>query len=101
MRPLFSLKEEDMATKKNEPVKAKKVRGFSGKTEKVMLFYDGVKYKDPVFVGVNGRGFLVQRGVEVEVPEEVAEVLRNSQKQDAHAASMIRNLSEEAKEIIE
>lgn len=33
--------------------------------------------KDDVFVGVNGRTWLIKRGEEVEVPECVAEVLRH------------------------
>lgn len=32
-----------------------------------------------LFVGVNGKGYRVQRGKTVEVPEEVAEVLKNAQ----------------------
>ena len=29
-------------------------KGLSGKTTTVNLFYDGDKYKDPLFVGING-----------------------------------------------
>lgn len=35
--------------------------------------------KDDVFVGVNGKTYLIKRGEEVEVPESVAEVLKNSE----------------------
>ena len=35
--------------------------------------------KDDVFVCVNGRTWLIKRGVEVEVPECVAEVIRNAE----------------------
>ena len=35
--------------------------------------------QDDVFVCVNGRTWLIQRGVEVEVPECVAEVIRNAE----------------------
>lgn len=31
-----------------------------------------------LFVGVNGKGYRIQRGASVEVPEAVAEVIRNS-----------------------
>lgn len=34
---------------------------------------------EDVYVSVNNRNWLIQRGVEVEVPECVAEVLRNSE----------------------
>lgn len=55
----------------------------------VRLFKDNHEYKDDVFIGVNGKTWLIQRGVEVEVPDYVAEVLSNSQKQDEAAALMI------------
>ena len=35
--------------------------------------------QEDVFVSVNNRTFLIQRGVEVEVPESVAEVLRHQE----------------------
>lgn len=35
--------------------------------------------KNDVFVGVNGRTWLIKRGEEVEVPECVAEVLRHKE----------------------
>ena len=35
--------------------------------------------KDDVFVSVNARTWLIQRGKEIEVPECVAEVLRNQE----------------------
>ncbi len=68
-------------------------RGLSGRTAVVNIFYDGEKYKEPVFVGINGMTWLIQRGVDVEVPEEVAEVLRHEIEQDKNTASMIRLLS--------
>lgn len=45
--------------------------------ETIRLFYDGDKYKDPLFVAVNGKTYLIERGVDVEVPKSVAEVIRN------------------------
>lgn len=36
--------------------------------------------KDDVFVGVNGKSWLIKRGEEVEVPEYVAKVLQNQEK---------------------
>ena len=42
--------------------------------------------KEPdVFVSVNERCWLIQRGVEVEVPECVAEVLRHREEMEAEA----------------
>ena len=72
-----------MAEKKNEkqPEGEKRVR--------IRLFKDNGKYKDDVFVGVNGKGYRIQRGVDVEVPESVANVLEESARQDAATAALI------------
>lgn len=35
--------------------------------------------KDDVYVAVNGKSYLIKRGEEVEVPESVVEVLKNSE----------------------
>lgn len=40
---------------------------------------------EPVFVGVNGRTWLIKRGVEVEVPEVVVEVINQSEEALAKA----------------
>lgn len=37
------------------------------------------KNQEDVFVGVNMKTYLIKRGVEVEVPESVAEVLRHQE----------------------
>ena len=51
----------------------------------VKLFKDNDRYKDDVFVSVNGNNFQIQRGVEVKVPMYVKLALdnANSQKQKA------------------
>lgn len=36
--------------------------------------------KEDVFVGINGKTYLIKRGVEVEVPENVAKVLERREK---------------------
>jgi len=74
-------------------------KGLSGKTTIVNLFYDGDKYKDPLFVGINGMTWLVKRGEPVEVPIEVAEVINQSLKQDGKTAQLIRELAGKDKEI--
>lgn len=42
-----------------------------------------------VFVSVNERTWLIQRGVEVEVPECVAEVLRHSEEMEEEAYEFV------------
>lgn len=70
--------------KANEPVK---------KTSEEMvtfrLFKDNDKYKAPIFVGVNGTGYLVERGKEVTMPKFVYEVLKNSEEQLQEAARVM------------
>ena len=74
-------------------------KGLSGKTTTVKLFYDGDKYKEPLFVGINGMTWLVKRGEPVEVPVEVAEVINQSLMQDGKTAQMIRELAGKEKDL--
>lgn len=37
------------------------------------------------FFSVNGKNYLIKRGEEVEIPEEVAEVIRNAEKAEEYA----------------
>ena len=53
------------------------------------LFKDNSRYKGDLFVSVNGVNYKIRRGVEVEVPPEVAEVLEHSQMQDERTAARI------------
>lgn len=53
--------------------------GAKEKTVKIRLPLTRTE-KDDVFVGVNGRTWLIKRGVDVEVPECVAEVLQHKEK---------------------
>ena len=62
------------------------------KMVKVKLFKDNHDYKDDVFVAVNGERYLIQRGVEVEVPYYIAEVLEHSAQQDARTAELIEKI---------
>ncbi len=50
-------------------------------TVKFALFRDDDRYKAPLFVGVNGRSYLIKRGKEVELPKSVYEVIMNSMDQ--------------------
>lgn len=65
------------------------------KTVKIKLFKDQGRYKNDVFVGLNGRTFLIKRGVEVEVPEGVAEILKHQEEQDAVATMMMEDLQKD------
>ena len=62
-----------MATTKTDETKPKMV--------KIKLRKDR-EHQDDVTVGLNGEMFRIKRGVEVEVPEGVKEILDNSEKMD-------------------
>ena len=66
----------------------------------VKLFKDSGKYKDDVFVAVNGVGMIVPRGVEVKIPRKYAEALKNSELQDSFAAEYQAKLSSAAGELL-
>lgn len=59
----------------------------------IRLFKDGDKYKDDVFVAVNGRSWQIRRGETVMVPDYVAEVLEESMAQDTATANLIERES--------
>lgn len=52
-------------------------------------FKDSDKYSGDIYVGINGRGYRIKRGVHVRIPKAVAEVLENSMEQDARTATLI------------
>jgi len=62
----------------------------------VKLFKDNDKYKDDVFVAVNGVGMIVPRGIEVQIPRKYAIALKNSEAQDSFAAQHCMELSKGA-----
>lgn len=61
----------------------------------IRLFKDNERYKDDVFVAVNGRRFQIKRGETVKVPRYIAEVLEQSMNQDEKTANLITRQSEE------
>lgn len=65
------------------------------KTVKFKAFKDDDKYKDDIFVSVNGKRYQIKRGVEVEIPECVYKVLMNSQGQDQAAFTLMEKKERE------
>lgn len=58
--------------------------------------------KDDVYVGLNGKGYLIKRGVEVEVPYGVAKILERREKMlsiameyEAQAAAPLEDLAKQ------
>ncbi len=56
----------------------------------IFLFKDKDKYNSDLPVSINGKTWLVQRGVNVKVPRFVAEVINNSMEQDAKGSELIK-----------
>ena len=61
----------------------------------VKLFKDNNKYKDDVFVAVNGENCVIKRGEKVMVKRKFAEVLELSDKQDYETSLLIEQKSSE------
>ncbi len=58
-------------------------------------FKDGDKYKDDISVQVNGKIFLIQRGVPVMIPRYILLALEQSERQLAEAATLEARLVDE------
>ena len=81
------------AVKPGMSEEAKKANEYWNEEVEIQLFKDGGKYKDDVYVAVNGQNCLIQRGKPVKVKRKFAEALRLSLEQDNETADMIRELS--------
>lgn len=76
---MTGLDDPEIAKKRDED----KARGEE--LVEIKLFKDNAKYKDPVFVAVNGENCVIERGIRVKVKRKFAEVLDNSDIQDYEA----------------
>ena len=74
---------------------ARKAEEYWNEEVEIQLFKDSGKYKDDVYVAVNGKNCLIQRGKPVKVKRKFAEVLRQSLEQDNETADMIKELESE------
>jgi len=61
----------------------------------VKLFKDNNKYKDDVYVAVNGENIVIKRGERVQVKRKFAEVLDKSDMQDYETSMLIEKKSSE------
>lgn len=61
----------------------------------VKLFKDNNKYKDDVFVAVNGENCVIKRGQKVQIKRKFAEVLEKSDLQDYETSLLIEEKSRE------
>lgn len=72
-----------------EEQKRKEIDEWLNQRVTVKLMKDSERYKDDVFVGVNGKGWLIKRGVPVQIPRYVAMALEDSLAQDEQTAMLI------------
>ena len=79
-----------------EQKKAKEERkAYWNELVEVRLFRDNNKYKDDVFVAVNGENCAIKRGVPVKVKRKFAQVLEDSDVQDFETSQLIEKKSSE------
>lgn len=79
----------EMATEQGAPEKktaAPKKNDYLEEYVEIQLFKDGQKYKDDVYVSVNGENCVIKRGVPVKIKRKFALVIEQSMKQDVAAA---------------
>lgn len=82
--------------KTEEQKKAEEERkAYWNELVKVKLFKDNNKYKDDVYVSVNGENCVIKRGVEVEIKRKFAAVLDASDLQDYETSMLIEQKSSE------
>ena len=90
-----------MATKKTEPVGEENVQKNQAPVDPgeelvtVQLFKDNDKYRDDLFVAVNGERILIQRGVPVQIKRKFAEVIEHSQIQDQQTDALMQRMAED------
>lgn len=79
----------DLAAEAAKILEEAEAKADSSELVTIQLFKDSEKYKDDKFVAVNGKTWQIKRGVPVQVPKYVADVLEQSMKQDTATANMI------------
>jgi hypothetical protein len=92
----LSTKTQETKAKNTSAVKVTDAKAYYNEKVTVKLFKDNGKYKDDVFVAVNGIGMVVPRGVEVKIPRKYAIALANSEKQASFAVEYQAKLQNEA-----
>lgn len=76
-------------TKTNAPAAAVDTEAYLNEYVAVKLFRDNDRYKDDVYVAVNGQNCLIKRGEWVKIKRKFALVLDQSEIQDIKTAEML------------
>lgn len=69
---------------------SEKEKKYYNELVEIELFKDNGKYKDDVFVAVNGVGMIVPRGIKTKIPRKYALALEDSMKQDRKTSDFIQ-----------
>ena len=77
-----------------EKVRRQEREAYLNELVEVKLFKDNNKYKDDVFVSVNGDNCYIKRGERVRIKRKFAEVLEQSDRQDFQTAQRIEKAME-------
>ncbi len=75
--------------KTNAPVSAMDTEAYLNEYVAVKLFRDNDRYKDDVYVAINGQNCLIKRGEWVKIKRKFAMVLDQSEIQDIKTAEML------------
>ena len=81
-----------------EDAPEKKAARIAAYYEEYVDFYaikDNHRYRDDIYVAVNGESCLIKRGVPVKIKRKFYEAIKNSMDQDAKTAMMIEGLKDE------
>lgn len=78
--------------------KAEEEAAYYNEEVEIELFKDNGKYKDDVFVAVNGVGMVIPRGTKYKVKRKYLEAIENSIKQDRKANDFMELKVREAQE---
>jgi hypothetical protein len=90
---------EEKSEKKEEFDEKAYLKAYYNEPVTLELFKDNDKYKDDVFVCVNGKRWQIQRGVRVTVPRYVAEEVRHHRDQRGEAEKIIAYFSTTEQEL--
>lgn len=86
-----------MANVKKDAEAAAEAKNGSEKLVKAFYpEYAGTRDSGDIQVGINGVNYLVKRGVEVMIPEDVKEVIDYSVKEDQKIARMLEELEQDS-----
>lgn len=92
------VQETDQQTETNQDETGKQETAGE-KRVRIHLFKDNDRYSDDVSVAVNGKLYVIQRGVDVDVPVSVKEVLDNSQAQDRIAEKRMEEFQKQYEKV--